>query len=477
MAPSDTSTKDTPLGFHSLDTETTVALTVEGELPDWLTGSLIRNGPGAFEMGETAVDHWFDGLAMLHRYTFDAGTVSYANRFLRTDAYAAAQAGSFEGGFATGESTLRERLWNLLAGEPYDNANIIVERIGDSYLALTESPRWVRVDPATLTTGDASTYEGPAPAGDLACAHLQYDPDRDVHVNFEIEFGRPSYYHVYAMRAPDRRALLASIPTDRPSYMHSFALTPNYVVLTAFPFDVNPLAFLKPGRQGPFIENFRWRPEVGMTVYVVDRAGGGVVGETTTDAVFGFHHVNAYETAAGDVVFDLETLPDAAAVDALELATLRAGELEAVAGRLDRYRITAPADDPTVERVARLSRGTGLPTVSPAVRLEAHRYVYAQGGDEPVTEWPRAVRKVDTERGTETEWSAGHPVSEPLFVPRPDGTAEDDGVVLAVQLDRAAGRSELVVLDAATLTERARAPLPHAVPFDFHGRYFDGLVP
>jgi beta-carotene 15,15'-monooxygenase len=170
MAPSETSTKDTPLGFHSLDTETTVALTVEGELPDWLTGSLIRNGPGAFEMGETAVDHWFDGLAMLHRYTFDAGTVSYANRFLRTDAYAAAQAGSFEGGFATGESTLRERLWNLLAGEPYDNANIIVERIGDSYLALTESPRWVRVDPATLTTGDASTRGAGAGGRPRVCA-------------------------------------------------------------------------------------------------------------------------------------------------------------------------------------------------------------------------------------------------------------------------------------------------------------------
>jgi beta-carotene 15,15'-monooxygenase len=212
-------------------------------------------------------------------------------------------------------------------------------------------------------------------------------------------------------------------------------------------------------------------------VYVVDRDGGGVVGETTTDAVFGFHHVNAYETADSDVVFDLETLPDAAAVDALDLAALRAGELDAVAGRLDRYRVSDPAGEPTVERVARFSRGTGLPTVSPAVRLDAHRYVYAQGTDEPVTEWPRAVRKVDTERGTETEWSAGYPVSEPIFVPRPDGTAADDGVVLAVQLDTDARRSELLVLDGATLAERARAPLPHAVPFDFHGRYFDGLVP
>jgi carotenoid cleavage dioxygenase-like enzyme len=33
----------------------------------------------------------------------------------------------------------------------------------------------------------------------------------------------------------------------------------------------------------------------------------------------------------------------------------------------------------------------------------------------------------------------------------------------------------LLVFDAETLTERARAPLPHAVPFGFHGRYFPEL--
>ncbi|MFB6118774.1 carotenoid oxygenase family protein [Halosegnis sp.] len=461
------------LGFHSLQTETITQLPVEGDLPGWLSGSLVRNGPGSFRVGNDSVDHWFDGLAMLTRFTFDDG-VQYANRFLRTDAYEAAQAGTFEGGFATGESTLRDRLWNAVRGDAYDNANIILERIGDEYLALTESPRWVQVDPTTLDTLGHRQYDGPVPSGDLACAHLKYDPERDVHVNVETAFGRQSHYHIYAMRAPDRRKLLASVPTDRPSYMHSFALTPNYVVLTAFPFDVNPLAFFKPGRQGPFVENFQWRPDAGMTIYVVDRRGGGVVGEATAPAVFGFHHVNAFEDD-GDVVFDLETLPDADAVDSLDLTALRAGELEAVAGRLDRYRISDPEGNLSIERTDRFATGTGLPTVSPATWLAEHRYVYAQGTNEPVTEWPRAVRKVDTADGETTDWTDGGPVSEPIFVPRPDGDAEDDGVVLTVMLDPDAERSLLVVLDAATMTERARAPLPHALPFDFHGRFFPEL--
>nr|WP_225307865.1 MULTISPECIES: carotenoid oxygenase family protein [unclassified Haloarcula] len=33
-------------GFHSLYDETAASISVTGTLPDWLRGSLIRNGPG-----------------------------------------------------------------------------------------------------------------------------------------------------------------------------------------------------------------------------------------------------------------------------------------------------------------------------------------------------------------------------------------------------------------------------------------------
>ena len=79
-------------GFESLENETHVdALPVQGELPAWLTGSLIRTGPAKWEVGEQAMSHWFDGLAMLHRFAFADGDVSYANRFLESKAYRAAR--------------------------------------------------------------------------------------------------------------------------------------------------------------------------------------------------------------------------------------------------------------------------------------------------------------------------------------------------------------------------------------------------
>ena len=81
-------------GYQSLTEEVSVeALPQRGELPDWLTGSLLRNGPALFEDRVRPVQHWFDGQAMLHRFTIAGGRVSYANRFLRTKAYEAARNG------------------------------------------------------------------------------------------------------------------------------------------------------------------------------------------------------------------------------------------------------------------------------------------------------------------------------------------------------------------------------------------------
>lgn len=460
-------TRDRALGFHSLTEEIEVELSVDGSLPAWLSGTLVRNGPGAFELGETAVGHWFDGLAMLHEFSFGDG-VAYRNRFLRTDTYEAALAGTFEGGFATSETTLRQRLRSFLLDSTYDNANVIVERVGRFYLALTETPRWIAFDPTTLETHGYVQYAGPEPTGNIACAHLHWDPLAEEWVTFETAFGSPSKYHVYAMTDPADRRTIASIPVDRPAYMHSFALTPNYVVLTEFPLVVDPLDFFKPGRRGPFIENYEWRPERGTRFLVVDRETGDLVAEPRTEAFFGFHHANAYEDN-GELVVDLETVPDAESLDTLSLDRLRAGEFGVFGGALERFRIAGDE----IDRETIYEGSTALPTVSPERWCQKHRYVYAQDGDQPITDWPRAVSKIDTETGHVEIFDDGENYfSEPIFVPRPGGTAEDDGVVLTVMLDVDAERSVLVVLGGESFSELARAPVPHAIPFDFHGRYF-----
>lgn len=235
--------------------------------------------------------------------------------------------------------------------------------------------------------------------------------------------------------------------------MHSFALTPGYVVLTEFPFVVDPLGFLRPGAQGPFVEHFRREPDSGTRFLVIDRTSGDLVAEPRADPLFGFHYANAYETD-GDLVLDLETVPDASAVATLSLDRLRAGDLDVLGGRLERFRVDPAAG--TVDRTPVYEAGTALPTVPRTRWCRRHRYVYAQGTDQPVTGWPSVVLTVDTETGDAREYrgDADH-YGEPVMVPRPGADREDGGVVLTVGLDRDARRSVLVVLDARVRPGRA----------------------
>ncbi|MFC4450783.1 carotenoid oxygenase family protein [Halorussus aquaticus] len=473
-------------GFRSRESECDrLDVPVEGEIPAWLSGTLVRNGPGRFEVGGERVAHWFDGLAMLRAFRFGDGEVTYSNRFLRTETFrTAVEEGELSSQFATSGSYLR-RLKSFLT-DPTDNANVHVARLGGEYVALTETPRRVRFDPADLSTRGDLRYRDDLTLHHVT-AHLQYDRDRGETVGYGTEFGRRNRYHVY--RVPDdrpERVPVASVEVDRPAYIHSFALTPTYAVLVEPPYVVNPLRFLLPGGGG-FIDSYRWRPERGTRFRIFDRSSGELVADRSTAAFFFFHTANGFETD-DEVVVDLAAYDDATIVDNLFMSAMdgdaesgSAGggegspELDAADGTLARFRVPLDAGGGggDVERES-LYRGMELPRVAPAARGSAYRYAYGQATRR---EGGNGLAKVNVETGEALEWwEASVYAGEPIFVPRPDGDAEDRGVVLSLALDADAERSFLLVLDAETFEERARAPLPHVVPFGFHGEFFPDVT-
>ena len=164
-------------GLVTLDHETEVdALPVEGALPPWLAGSLLRTGPAKFEAGERSVRHWFDGLAMLHRYSFEEGRVSYANRFLHSRAWRAVQeTGELRySEFATDPCrSLFRRVASMFRPALSDNGAVNVSRVGDEFIAMTETPLPVVFDPETLEAAGVA-YE---PPGTLTTAHPHNDPE------------------------------------------------------------------------------------------------------------------------------------------------------------------------------------------------------------------------------------------------------------------------------------------------------------
>lgn len=41
--------------------------TVKGDIPKWLNGCLLRNGPGSLKIGRVICNHLFDSYAMIHK--------------------------------------------------------------------------------------------------------------------------------------------------------------------------------------------------------------------------------------------------------------------------------------------------------------------------------------------------------------------------------------------------------------------------
>lgn len=52
-----------------------------GNIPSWLQGTLLRNGPGLFSVGETSYEHWFDGMAIMNSFVFKDGASMWRSSF------------------------------------------------------------------------------------------------------------------------------------------------------------------------------------------------------------------------------------------------------------------------------------------------------------------------------------------------------------------------------------------------------------
>jgi beta,beta-carotene 9',10'-dioxygenase len=456
----------TSLGFSSQDEETPLAeVPVEGRLPGWLRGNLIRTGPAKWEVGDRTMNHWFDGLAMLHRFEVAAGRVTYASRFLESKAYRAArdQGEIRYSEFATDPCrSLFKRLTTMFSPQLTDNGNVNLTQLGERFIAMTETPIPVQFDGETLAAAGVA-YEVP---GELTTAHPHLDRVSGGMLNYAAKLGPRSRYRFFYL-SPDSAEpeVIASAPVREPAYMHSFGLTERWIVLAEFPFVVNPLSLALSGR--PYIENYRWKPERGTRLTLLDRATGEASGPYETDPFFCFHHLNAYEEN-GSVVVDTCTFEDAGLVEDLYLERLRAGS-PVPAPEIRRCRISVDSGSVSNERL--LDEGFDLPRINYG-RCNERPYRYAWGAGIGDSGWFDRIVKADVVERTTRAWAAEdcYP-GEPVFVAEPGAESEDAGALLSVVLDGSAGSSFLLVLDAATLDELARAEVPRHIPFGFHGQF------
>jgi all-trans-8'-apo-beta-carotenal 15,15'-oxygenase len=456
-----------------------------GQIPAELVGTLYRNGPGRLERGGQWVHHPFDGDGMITALRFEGGQAQLRNRFIRTEGWQAEE--------QAGKVLYRGVFGSQKPGGPVANAfdlrlkniaNTHVVRLGDELLALWEAAEPHALDPDTLETRGLSLLDGVLKPGEAFSAHPRFDPGHHGAprmVTFGVKTGPRSTIRLMEFAVEDDPASgvkAGQLLSDRRdsfngfAFLHDFAITPNWAVFLQNAIAFNPLPYVL-GRKGA-AQCLQSKPGGQAKFWLIPRDRGAFAGQAPRiiDAPDGFvfHHLNAWEegdTVAVESIY-YSDFPSIGPDD-----DFRAIDFELLPeGLLEQCRIHLAAGTVSTTRLS--ERCCEFAMVNPAREGLACRYAWMavaerETGNDPL----QAIKKLDLISGERQVWSAAPRgfVSEPVMVPRPGATAEDDGWVLCLIWNGARCASDLVILDAASLEELAVLELPLAIPHGLHGSF------
>lgn len=458
------------LGFTSLsESASPEKLLIKGTIPNWLSGDLIRTGPALFEHKGGRASAWSDGSAMIHKFHLDARSVTYDNHLVRSEYFQQVTSkGQF--GVKKEKKGIFSKLGSLFGDSPrYDNANVNICCIGGDLCAITETPLFTMFDPSKLKTTGAFSFDDKL-EGHYACPHPHIDASTGDMYNYMIQFGNTSTYVVYKIPAgTKKRVPMTKINVGYPSYMHSFSMTENYLLLMEQPYRVNPLDLLFGDKS--FIETYQWKPKQGTKITVINKHDGTISGIYTTDALFALHHINSFEK--GDtILLDVAAYKDSSILFSFDVASWQSPNHP-----------TLPKAYPIRITMSPASKSVTLKKIS-SDALEMPRINYEQYNGKPYnfvygTHMPSGAKlgthiiKLNVTTGKSIMWHEedSYP-GEPVYIAKPDAQHEDDGILLSVVLDISTSRSYLLILDAKNMKELARAELDHHIPFDSHGHFY-----
>lgn len=117
--------------------------------------------------------------------------------------------------------------------------------------------------------------------------------------------------------------------------------------------------------------------------------------------------------------------------------------------------------------------GLETPDINPMKRYSRHRYIYGSGLQNQ-SYFQNSLAKVDMETGEVKTWKEGKHLfpGDPKFIPKPGGTAEDEGVLVAAVADMSPeGKDFLLFLNPSTMEEEARAVFGSRLPQSIHSLF------
>ncbi|TSL68244.1 Beta,beta-carotene 15,15'-dioxygenase [Bagarius yarrelli] len=459
---------------------------VRGSLPEWLHGTLVRNGPGLFSFGETSYNHWFDGMALLHSFTIKHGEVTYRSKYLRSDTYnsnlEADRIVVSEMGTMAYPHPSKNMLNKMITFVNHtvpdftDNCACNIIKYGNDYFATSETNYIRKIDPVTLETQDKVDYKKYVSVN-LAISHPHYDKEgNSYNMGTSIANKGKTKYIIFKVPAADLgktqagsdwtsplkdTEIMATIPCRSmftPSYYHSFGMTENYFIFFELPLKLDIVKMATAYMRGVLIHliDRRTKKEVDVKYY--------------TDTMVVYHHVNAFEED-GHVIVDVIAFDDHSLYELFYLDKQKELSASSTVVKPTYKRFVLPLMDKpaeTGENLVKLKYSTATAVKEKDGKLHCQPEVINEGKHAHLSV---QAFKLDVETKLHDEWSAENCFpSESVFVPRPGATEEDDGVVLNSVINCNPGESDfLLVLDGKSFQELARASVNVELHMDMHG--------
>lgn len=280
-------------------------------------------------------------------------------------------------------------------------------------------------------------------------------------------------------------------------------MTENYFVLIEQPFVLNGaklLSFgLNRGQNQCFADFLEWKPELGNRFYIVEKSTGKVIKTEYVSQVpfFFLHYINCYEDD-GHIVINVSIFdsPEVIMIQYLERLRGQAPEDDNKRAYGAKFVIplNVPRDVPENQELVKLNdtacsamrkgkqivcrveivseKGLELPAINKNFLRKKNQFYWATGLTSETT-FANAICKVDILNKDVKMWSRDdHVFGEPVFIPRPGATEEDDGIIMVPMTDNRDDKPDSIFFfSASTMEEIGRAVFPVRIPPSLHGLF------
>ena len=439
---------------------------LEGEVPKDLNGVYVRNGANP-RYESKGPHHWFDGDGMIHALTFENGKVSLKNKWVRTKHFDM-------------ESEAEKAIWPgyaMMRPDPEapvgggsdfaikDAANTDVVWYNGSILStFYQTGLPYKVDPKTLSTHGAETFNGKLPR--QVSAHCKVDDATGELMFFDYNMEEP--YMTYGVGDKNGNITnFAEIPLPGPRLPHDMAITENYSILMDLPLHWDD----EQVKRGQYSLHF-YKDKPSRFAVIPRHGGTEDIQWFEAKACYMYHTVNAYEKD-GKIIMDgcaqqnplKARQPGDTVIDRMIAASTWSDV------RLYRWTFDLTTgetheeflDDTNVEfPMANIDHYHG----------KEYRYVYAtlMPTDDLISF--NGIYKYDLQERQKQiyHFPEGMSASETPFSPSDNSKAEDDGYLVCFLTDEESGNSEVNVFDARDVAKGpvCRLAVPYRVPAGFH---------